>query len=202
MAHKLLYQTPRSFGQKHVQVLMSKRLSKFLKLHKQPKFVTIMINGLKKASANTMNEVKRQITVMDAVYSGFMRSSIQASIANNPDSKGIWYSHIGTKAWYDILVHEGLGIHHSPPQALPANYRPSAAQVAAAPSYAEVRKALGRVGPKRRGRGPRPFLTVALKNTGKENIKIVSDAFKRSIAEVVLMENDVPTIPMNEVLGL
>jgi len=148
------------YGQKHVEILVSDSWLKFLKLHKQKTYWNGLMKGMKNATAATMNEVKSKMVSMDTVYSGFMRANMVAWIDTSKYKSGKeLYSYIGTRAWYDVIVHEGYGIHGRPKNEIPSKYLPSEYELSIAPKWEDSRR-LGKH--KGSGRGPRPFMTQGI----------------------------------------
>lgn len=98
--------------------------------------------------------IKDQIQMMSAVATGFMRKSVTYDmIVNVSGGKFYMEGRFGTKAWYDILVHEGLG-RHGGQSTIPSEYAPTQEQLAIVEPDAETRKRYYKPSPKR----PRPFL--------------------------------------------
>jgi hypothetical protein len=125
------------------------------------KYWKIVERYIKKAMLIVVNKTKSNIHMMNAVATGFMRNNI-VSVVNVKGGKTPITAVIGTRAWYDILVHEGLG-RHSPSGRIPSKYKPTEAQKAIIPhSLEEVKKAgLWKSSPK----VPRPFLRLAVEQT-------------------------------------
>lgn len=162
---KPLYGSKR-YIQRDIQVFRSANLEKHineLRSNKFPsiKYWKIVERYIKKAMLIVVNRAKTNIQTMNAVATGFMRNSI-VSVVNVRYGKTPILAKIGTKAWYDILVHEGLG-RHSPSGKIPDKYRPTPEQLAIIPHSIskEFQKEYWKHSPKR----PRPFLKMAIQQT-------------------------------------
>lgn len=85
---------------------------------------------LMRADKILQGEIVKRITLSNAVAVGFMKKTVKVTHSFK-DSQGdeVFKIVAGTDAWYDILVHEGLG-RHSPVEGatIPEQYKPSATQ--------------------------------------------------------------------------
>lgn len=135
------------------------------------KFLKKMEHAFRKAMVLVVVKARRNLTSSNALATGFMRNTVISSITVKdffPRMEVL--STVGTKAWYDILVHEGLG-RHSPSGKMPAKYKPTAEQLAIVPASS---RAYWKRSPKK----PRPFLTDAVRSTRRSIGKIINDGMK------------------------
>jgi hypothetical protein len=153
-------------AQKDAQIKIDDGFLEFFRVPiiKRKGFLREVERGMRRAAVAGANSVKDQIQVMNAVAFGFMRKSVTYSMKTKTDGEFLITGKIGTKAWYDILVHEGLG-RHGGSRSVPSEYRPTAAQLAIVDPDWETRNK-----PENRARywkpspkTPRPFLTTGIK---------------------------------------
>lgn len=129
--------------------------------------------GYRRAAQYLANRVKANIHSSNAVATGFMRNSVVVKIEVSSFFPKIKAKIIvGTNAWYDILVHEGLG-RHSPSGKIPAKYRPTPEQLAIVPTSVDSAP-FWKPSPKK----PRPFMKIALMQSKNKMKKIVFEEIK------------------------
>lgn len=196
-----IYPAKRYTG-KDVQMLISDSFISFLRLTKQHQFTKEVFKGMQKSDVVLMNEVKRQIHSMNAVWSGFLRSSlhawIDASDKNIGFASGQIVSYVATSAWYDILVHEGLGIHsNGGSSSIPHKYLPSAAQKAIAPEWEDVKH----IKKNNITKGPRPFMSNALVNSSRKIFMELGDGVRRGIRNTMAASSHLPRRDLDRVLS-
>jgi len=145
---------------------------KFLKQNKEmtPLFWSIVEKYFKRAMVIVENRTKIYISSMHAVATGYMRKNIVAVVKVNAKKRVPIEAILGTKAYYDILVHEGLG-RHSPTGELPANFQ----EGPVVPSLA-VRKKYWKPSPK----VPRPFFKYAIRDTRTMVTDIIRAGFREA----------------------
>jgi hypothetical protein len=129
--------------------------------------------GYKRAAVVVVKAVRRNIQASNAVATGFMRNNIISNV------DVVWTGEvpdvvlkIGTMAWYDILVHEGLG-RHSPTGNIPERYVPTEEQKAIVPTIQDSGK-YWKPSPK----VPRPFLKLAIQQTKGTVKNMMAQAFR------------------------
>ncbi len=174
------FKSPR-LNQKSVQILINRGFANLLKkdaLSSKGALVKLS-RGLSKAMLIGANSVKSQMQMMNAVATGFMRKNIVSTVKVNYNSKIKVEGTIGTKAWYDILVHEGLGVHGGQ-RTIPAKYRPSKAQLAIIEPDAKTRKKYYKRSPK----VPRPFLTLGIKAAKSEMKEEIFKSMRGILKEI------------------
>lgn len=192
----------RRFTGKDVQLLISDSFIRFLRLTKQHQYVKEVLKGMQRSDVILMNETKKQIQSMKAVWTGFMRNSlfafIDASDKNLGFVSGKIDSYVATKAWYDILVHEGLGLHSAGGrQPIPPQYAPTMAQQNIAPSWGVAKQA----GKKKSGqKGPRPFMSSALVNSSRKIFVELGEGVIKGIRNTVAAASHTPRKDINSVL--
>lgn len=185
----------------HVQVLVDDAWVNFFKKDptRQPNFVRTVKKGFEDAMLIGIRSVKSQITMLNAVGTGFMRKSVRASVEAKPGGKPTIKAVIGTQAWYDILVHEGLG-RHAPGsiQPVPARYRPTREQLDIVDAFMtyEKRKAYFKRSPKI----PRPFLYSGIMAARAQMTRQINDGMKNGI-RVLGSRRGIPRHNIKEVLG-
>lgn len=143
------------------------------------KYWKVVERHIKKAMLIVVNKTKSNLTTMNAVATGFMRNNIVA-VVNVTGGRSPISAVIGTRAWYDILVHEGLG-RHAPgggKKSLPAKYKPTEAQKAIIPHTLKEVKAAGLW--KRGIKGPRPFLREAVEQTKSAVNAMIAQGIKEA----------------------
>lgn len=152
--------------QKDVSLYIDDNFLNFLKINplRNKRMVREVERHFKRAGVEAVESVKSRITMMNAVATGFMRRTVGFFIDVNANKNPMINMTIGTKAWYDILVHEGLG-YHGRSKSLPAKYLPTDEQRAIVEPDLEIRKEFYKRSPK----VPRPFLTDGIKSA-KSNI--------------------------------
>jgi hypothetical protein len=187
---------------KHVDIYLSESMVRFFRMAKSHLFLKEMLVAMKNANVTVLNEAKSQIQQMEAVYSGFMRNNLISWIENlsyNAMREPL-VSYQGTRAWYDVLVHEGLGVHASPAQKIPDKYKPSMEQLAIVPSFKEKIMTIGR-GKHKGIKGPRPFYTIALKNSfAKINLQL-ANGFMKGIRNTVGADMGIPKHKLSSVFS-
>jgi hypothetical protein len=191
------FKAPR-FTQKSVSIKINKGFANFLTGNpfKNKPFIDKVSKGFAKAMIIGANSVKGQMQIMNAVATGFMRKSIVTIIEANPNKTPMIKATIGTKAWYDILVHEGLG-RHGGQRTIPVKYRPTAAQLAIVEPDQETRKKYYKASP----RVPRPFLTTGIKLVKTPMKNEIYSSIRSAIKELGLGSRNTPTIDLKSVLG-
>ena len=199
MARKPLMYKSKRYTSKDVDILFTESMIRFLRLTDNQRWTKEIYKGLQKGIVVLQNEVKNQIMGMRAVYSGFMRSNIIGWIEPTYDPYGNINAYVGTKAWYDILVHEGLGPHSMGDKRIPEKYKPTAAQKAVAPSWKEKLQTAGK--PKSGGAGPRPFLVDALYKSDVKILDEVSQGIVKGYRAVIGHSLGIPKHSLDEVLS-
>lgn len=202
MAKVVAFKSKR-YTSKGVQVYISESLVRFFRITRQHAFMKEILNSMQKSVSTVQNETKNQIQSMGAVYSGFLRSNIVGWVDANPSlTEKKVEGYIATKAWYDVLVHMGLGIHASPPsKEIPPQYQPTSEQLAAVPSW-EVKRSLMKGKTKRGGKkGSRPFLKLAIENTSLKVLDNLSEGTIKGIRNTVAMSSKVPRHKLQDVLS-
>jgi len=196
----IMYKSKRYTG-KNVEVLISESLIRFLRVTGNHLFLKEVYKGMQRSLVILMNETKKNIQSMKAVYSGFLRSNIISWMEANPNPAGRIKGFVATRAWYDILIHEGLGIHANPPQKdYPSQYRPTAQQLAIVPTWASKMDLMKGVKRKGAGAGPRPFLRNAVESA---SIRIVEELGKGAflgIRNVIASGSQIPRHKLNEIM--
>lgn len=184
-----------------VGIFIDDAMIRFLRLTDQHSYHKELIKGLGRATIFLMNESKRKIREMKLVYTGFMASNIISWMDPRFDVKGNINSYVATKAWYDVLVHEGLGIHANPPKdSIPARFRPTAEQLAvAAPQIAAYRSMRGRKH-KGIGRGPRPFLREAVTASRAKILDEIGIGFTKALRASIGSSTGIPKHRLDEVM--
>lgn len=189
------------YTSKNVEIFMTESLVRFLRLTNQHLFMKEMLVAMQKADVLVMNTAKSEIQSMNAVYSGFLRNNLVSwidKISNNAIDKPI-VSYLGTRAWYDILVHKGLGIHANPRQKIPAQYMPTMEQLAIVPSFKEKLAAVGVKHSKTSG--PRPFYTNALKKAFPKINIIFGDGYLKGLRNMIGHDKNIPRHKFSEVFS-
>jgi hypothetical protein len=138
-------------------------------------FWRIVAKYVKRAMVIVVNQVKSNITMMNAVATGFMRAHIVSTVRVDMGSRTPIVARVGTQAWYDILIHEGLG-RHSPSKKIPEKYKPTPAQTAIVPPSD---KAYWKPSPM----VPRPFLKNAISQTRTAVAALFAEGFKQAAAK-------------------
>lgn len=153
-------------AQKGARILIDDNFVNFFKVNplKKRAFMREVERGFRRAAVVGANAIKTQISSMRAVAAGFMRKSVTYEVDVNSERKQMIILTFGTKAWYDILVHEGLG-RHGGQRTIPAQYKPTPEQLAIVePSPEErMRLPIWKPSPK----GPRPFLILGIRRAKK-----------------------------------
>lgn len=173
------------YSGKHVEVYITEGLVRFLRLTKNHWFMKEMLKGIQKSTVVLMNEMSSQLSKMNAVYSGFMRSHLYGYVmpVGGATINNQIYGQVGTDAWYDVLVHEGLGIHHQPKQKIPSEFRPTAEQIAMVPSFAEKKRQMGYV--KHSPQTPRPFITEAFESRQVQVLEILGNSVAMGLRNTI-----------------
>lgn len=176
---KALYS--KNYIQKDVQVFRSAGLIKHMQDLRSRKFPNqqywrTVSRYFQKAILIVVNRTKSNLQIMNAVATGFMRSNIVSTV-NVRYGKIPITAVIGTRAWYDILVHEGLG-RHSPSGKMPDKYKPTPAQLAIIPHKMnkQFQKQYWKKSPKK----PRPFLRDAINQTKSAVASMINQGFKEA----------------------
>jgi len=192
----LLYKNKRYTG-KDVQMFFSESMIRFFRLHKEHWFLKEWYKGVATCDILIMNEAKKRIQSMKAIYSGFLRSNLVSWINPTWGPFKKIDSFVGTRAWYDILVHEGYGVHHQPPERkIPAQFKPTAEQLAIVPAWANIKARKN----KRGGAGARPFLREALSANVDRFAVIMGDSAVRGIRNNIGGQMGIPRKTLNEFL--
>jgi hypothetical protein len=188
------------YNTKHVEVYITQGLVNFLRLTRNHWFIKEMLKGVQKSTVVLMNEMSSQLSKMNAVYSGFMRSHMYGYVmpVGGASINNQIYGQVGTDAWYDVLVHEGLGIHHKPKQAIPSEFRPSADQVAMVPSFAEKRRTLGYG--KRSPQIARPFITEAFESRQVQVLEILGNSVALGLRNTIAGSSGMSRRKLSDVL--
>jgi hypothetical protein len=161
-------------SQKAAQILIDDNFLNFFRVPVlyRKSFLRKVERGLRRAAAAGAESVKQQIQTMNAIGFGFMRDSVTYEMETVTSGEYLIKGAIGTRAWYDVLVHEGLG-RHGGSREVPSKYKPSAEQLAIVePDWEtrndpENRKKYWKKSPKT----PRPFLTEGIKKA-KTRMKV------------------------------
>jgi hypothetical protein len=173
MSRAVKYGSP-SFRQKDVGIFVDNGFKKFLKSAKgfKKEFWVVVERYFKKAVVILEERIKRNITSMNAVATGYMRKSIKGYVKINSGARTPITAVIGTKAWYDILVHEGLGRHS------PSGKQPPGGIIMGpiVPSMA-IRRKYWKPSPK----VPRPFLKNAVKESKGAVKDMINQGFKAAV---------------------
>jgi len=192
-----LYKNSRT-TQKSVSIYVDQSMADFLRKKgnlMDDKFMRSVEKGMKKGMVAGVSAIKSEMGSMRAVATGFMRKTVSAEIiahklGRTPEIVGMF----GTKAWYDILVHEGLGYHSSGGGKVPAKYQPTAEQLAIVEPDAKTRRQYYKKSP----RIPRPFLKIGLKKA----LPSVVEAIRKGIEEGIgVGKAGRPSIDMRTVMG-
>jgi hypothetical protein len=168
----------RRYIQADVKILADDGYLNFMKRLKKKdipskKYWDVVSRYVKKAILIVINQTKSNIQTMNAVATGFMRNNIVSTV-NIQSGKTPIVAVIGTKAWYDILVHEGLG-RHSPGNVMPKKYLPTPAQKAIIPAFGEAKKYW-----KKSPKIPRPFLMFAIQSTKVAVAKMIAQGCREA----------------------
>ena len=170
--------------QKAAQILIDDSFVKFMKGNplKQKAFFKEVDRHFRRALVIGAESVKRQISAMRAIGSGFMRNSVIFTMEANADKNPMIQGKIGTMAWYDILVHKGLG-RHGGSKTIPSEYRPSEAQKAIIEPDEETRMSedFRKLYWKESQGIPRPFLTIGINNAKKAMAKEVMAGVRKGM---------------------
>lgn len=176
MAARLFRSTPTRQKQVEVKFLVDEVWKEAMNMNSKDlaKYMSIVERHYRRAMVVVAEKVKANISMMNAVATGFMRSHVVTSITvnmnfPNPSIVG----KVGTQAWYDILVHEGLGRHGS--GEIPAEYLPTPEQLAIVPTIA-ASSSYWKPSPKI----PRPFIREAIKQTRSQVTEILKRGFKEA----------------------
>jgi hypothetical protein len=156
-------------------------------------FIANVDKGFRRAAVIGVQSVKNEIGSMRAVATGFMRSTVVASVRTYPGKKVLIEANIGTSAWYDILVHEGLGRHGS--GKIPDKYKPTPFQLAIVEPDAKTRMKYYKPSPKI----PRPFLTIGIK---KVSSAMNNEVRKGILSGLKIMSYRGRTAPKNNINAL
>ena len=147
---------------------------------RQPRVFREVERGYKRAAVIGLKAIASQITSSGAVGYGFMRKSLTSTIVVKPRArKHQILLTFGTQAWYDILVHEGLG-RHGGSRKVPYQYKPTPAQIAIIEPSVEDRLADKQSWNKSPGY-PRPFLTIGLLNAKSAMNISIADGVKKGM---------------------
>lgn len=199
-----IFKAPR-FAQKGASFLIDDNLYRLLK--KNPletrKFINEVDHGAKRGLVIVANSVKRQMQMMNAVATGFMRKTITYEYEAGAKKKGVILKYVlGTKAWYDILVHEGLGLHGGQ-RTIPAKYRPSEMQKSIVePSPAvrmskEFKEKYWKPSPK----VPRPFLVKGVKAARSSLMKETNVGIRKAFKTLAVRGGSIPKHDVRTALG-
>jgi hypothetical protein len=148
-----------------------------------------MIKGMAKAIYVVQAESSKQLSFGPnrAILSGFMRASLNPIIDISRSESGRIKAFLVTSAFYDVLVHEGWGVHANPPYSVeaPAEFKPSPGSEATIPAgIRAMQQRLLRIRHKSRHKfrkGPRPFMRVAFNNSKEKMIIILSSTIRNII---------------------
>jgi len=197
---KLIYPNIK-YKKDSVQIYISDSLIRFFRLTKNNLMLKELYKSLAISDTIVVNQMKSEITNMRAVWSGFMRSSLTSWIEINQNPYGTIDSYIGTKAWYDILVHEGLGLHSSSGnyENVPAEFLPTSAQLSIAPSWADVKDANSK---KEKIKGPRRFMTNALKKSTVSVIREISKGYYKGLRNISAGSLGMPRRTLDQALSM
>ena len=170
---RLLYKNSKA-TQKGVDIIISDGWLAFMKgdFHKNAEFWKIVDKYFRKAMVLVENQIRANATAMSAVATGFMRAHTASRVVVDMGKKTPIMAEVGTMAWYDILIEKGLG-RHSATGVVPAKYHPTAEQLAIVPTSKQS-KAYWKKSPK----VPRPFITMAAKQTRSQVVKMISQGFR------------------------
>lgn len=166
---------------------VNNNLASFIRkpLNKDRKFLHEVEKVYKKAGEYIKRNVKKNIRAMKAVGSGFMVNNVIYVVELSNNSRKTASVKIGTRAWYDILVAKGLGLHGGQ-RTVPSQYKPTPEQIAiatASPYTEDMRKRIIRESNKRSPKVPRPFFKQAIEQTRNQVKSMIYDglwtAFKR-----------------------
>lgn len=160
-------------------------------------FMSIITKAFKKAGVAAVRSVKNKITSMNAVATGFMRKTVVAGVRvkYGKNIKTPIEMTVGTAAWYDILVHEGLGVHGGY-RTIPAQYRPTEFQKAIVEPSPEERKEYYKRSPK----VPRPFLTEGIRDAQGVIASEISKGFSTALSSLG-SQRGVPRHKIESILG-
>jgi len=162
----------------------------------RPAFIKPVEKGFRRAAVTGVNSIKNRITSMKAVATGFMRKTVGASVRVNPNRNPRIQLTFGTSAWYDILVHEGLGRHSRSGGEIPPQYLPSELQKAIIePNDFKTRLKYFKRSPKI----PRPFLTEGIKAAQTSMNADINNGIKAGLAAIG-SKRGVPKHKFQEVL--
>ena len=197
MAVAALFKNSRA-TQKSVSVYVDQSMADFLRKKgnlMDDKFMRKVEKGMKKGMVAGVNSIKAEMGSMRAVATGFMRKTVSAEIiahklGRTPEIVGMF----GTKAWYDILVHEGLGYHSSGGGKVPAKYAPTSEQLAIVEPDAKTRRQYYKKSP----RIPRPFLKLGVKRALPAIVAAIRDGIKEGVGTGKIGK---PSIDMRTVVG-
>lgn len=174
------FASPR-FAQKQADILIDDGFLRLLTKDplQSPAVFRIIDKAFRKAAVKGANSIKTHITGMGAVATGFMRKSVTFSVEANRRKKPQIQATFGTKAWYDILVHEGLG-RHGGQRTIPIKYHPTEEQLAIIEPSPEERLSFYKPSP----RVPRPFLTRGIKAVRSDIANTISTGVKKAMRKV------------------
>lgn len=189
--------------QKDAQILIDSNFKNFFKVPilKRKVFLREVDRGMRRALLAGANSVKDQIQVMNAVAFGFLRKSVTYEMELTTKGGFLAKGRIGTKAWYDILVHEGLG-RHGGQRSVPSQYQPTDAQLAIVEPSWEVRNAPDNRAKywKKSPQRPRPFLTLGIKRVKDKMKQEVMAGIRRGIKASGGKGRGVPRFDISEIL--
>ena len=202
MPHIKVPYKSKKYTASNVEVLISDSVVRFLRITGDSTYAKEIYKGMQKSTAVVMEQMRKQIQAMGAVYSGFLRANVVGFVAPTPyDVYGTVESYIGTKAYYDIYIHEGLGrFSPSGKDPIPTQYEPTAEQLAVVPSWAEKKRLTGKKYFIDTKRGPRPFATTALMNSYSEVLDIMGDSVVKAIRNVIAKTSRVPRRQLKDAL--
>jgi hypothetical protein len=187
--------------QRDVKILVDASFAEFLRKKgnlMDHSFVSAVERGMKKGMALGVGIIRSEMGSMNAVATGFMRKTVGAELVavkygREPEIMGVF----GTKAWYDILVHEGLGYHSSSGKGrVPSKYKPSPEQLAIVEPDAKARRAYYKPSPRR----PRPFLKTGVQKALPVMVKAITTGIIEGLGRK-RMSLGKPNIDMTYVLG-
>lgn len=165
-----------------VDILISDGWLEFMKgdFNKNAEFWRTVDRYFRRAMVAVENQMRRNAIAMGAVATGFMRSNTASRVEVNVGKPIPIEAVVGTMAWYDILIEKGLG-RHSPTGRFPAKYKPTAEQLAIIPTRG-FEKLYWKPSPK----VPRPFMSMAVKQTRTTVTKLFSEGFSKAFMKMAV----------------
>lgn len=183
--------------QRGVDIVVSDGWLEFMKgdFTKNAEFWRTVDRYFRRAMVVVENQMRRNATAMGAVATGFLRSSTASRVTVDMGKPIPIVAEVGTLAWYDILIEKGLG-RHSPTGKMPAKYKPTAEQKAIVPTR-EYARHFWKPSPK----VPRPFISMAARQTRTTVTKIFREGFSRAFSKMNAKGNKKPRHSLKAMAG-